>query len=500
MKGIVTAAEMKSYDSYTISEVGVPSMVLMERAALSVVQRIEAQIIGKKAKVCIACGVGNNGADGLAIARMLAERGSQVCVYIYGNPEKKTPEFVMQQEILESYPVQILVGEPIADSEYDIIVDGLFGVGLTRSVEGEFAEVIHALNTLKGYKVAVDIPSGISADTGAILGCCFQADITVTFAFGKRGLYFYPGADCTGEIFVEDIGIGPVSNPKCNPAMYTYEKADIVRFLPERKGSGNKGTFGKVLVVAGFEYMVGAAVLCSRACYEMGAGMVKVICPEENRIILQQAVPEILYGTCEDLDSSLKWADVVVVGPGMGCSQMAREVLAQLLEKCELPMVMDADALNMLSEDEELQDALYHRGDKGVETILTPHMGEFARLAGASVEDLKADTAQAASNWAKAYQIILVAKDARTVVADANGRLYLNCTGNSGMATAGSGDVLAGIVGSLLAQGLSGFEAATLGVYIHSLAGDEAADKYSEYGVTAGKIIENVKGILADGR
>ncbi|MBQ7919370.1 MAG: NAD(P)H-hydrate dehydratase [Lachnospiraceae bacterium] len=500
MKGIVTAAEMKSYDNYTISEVGVPSMVLMERAALSVVKRMETLFIRGKAKVCICCGVGNNGADGLAIARMLAEKGCEVYVYVFGKPEKATTEFAMQQKILESYPVQIFAGEAIIDRDYDVVVDALFGVGLTRSVEGEFAEAIHTLNTLKGYKVAVDIPSGVSADTGEVLGCPFKADITVTFAFGKRGLYFYPGADYAGEIFVEDIGIGPVSNPKCNPTMYTYEKSDIERLLPGRKGSGNKGTFGKVLIVAGFEYMVGAAILCARACYEMGAGMVKVICPEENRMILQHAVPEILYGTCEDLDSSLKWADVVVVGPGMGCRQMAREILLQLLEKCELPMVVDADALNMLSVDKKLQDALYLRGDKGLETVLTPHMGEFARLAGSSVEDLKADTAEAASNWAKAYQIILAAKDARTVVADGSGRLYLNCTGNSGMATAGSGDVLAGIIGSLLAQGLSGFDGAALGVYIHSLAGDEAADKYSEYGVTAGKIIENVKGIIADGR
>lgn len=500
MKGIVTAAEMKSYDSYTINEVGVPSMVLMERAAFSVVQRIESFLSAEKCKVCIACGVGNNGADGLAIARMIAEKGCEAFVYVFGNLDKKTQEFCLQQKILENYPVQIFFNEEIEDKSYHIIVDAIFGVGLTRNVEGIFAQAIHQLNSMSGLKVAVDIPSGISADTGEILGLCFKADITVSFAFGKRGLYFYPGADYVGEIFVEDIGIGPVSNPKCNPVMRIYEESDIERLLPKRKGSGNKGTFGKVLIVAGFRYMVGAAILCARACYEMGAGMVKVICPEENRAILQQAVPEILYGTCEDLDSSLKWADVVVVGPGMGQSQIAVATLALLLEKCDLPMVLDADALNLLSVDKGLQDALYKRGDSGLETILTPHMGELARLAGASVEDLKADIAGAALNWAKAYQIILTAKDARTVVADANGRLYLNCTGNSGMATAGSGDVLAGIMGSLLAQGLSGFDAATLGVYIHSLAGDEAAARHSEYGVTAGKIIENLKGILMNGR
>ena len=499
MKGIVTGLEMKTYDSYTINEVGIPSMVLMERAALSVAKRLMGRL-GEKGKVCIVCGVGNNGGDGLAVARLLAERDCRVFVYIYGSLEKATEEFKLQHKILESYPVQIFVGEIIKPLEYDIVVDAIFGVGLTRKVEGDFANAIQRMNELEGYKVAVDIPSGISSDTGDVLGCCFRADMTVTFAFGKRGLYLYPGADYAGEVFVEDIGIGRMSNPKCNPSMCTYEPRDLEMLLPKRRGSGNKGTFGKVLIVAGFDHMVGAAILCARACYEMGAGMVKVICPKENRMILQQAVPEILYGTCGELDSSLKWADVVVVGPGMGCGQDARGVLSFLLETCELPMVMDADALNMLSVDKALQDALYSRGDKGLETILTPHMGEFARLAGTTVADLKADVVEAALNWAKAYQIILAAKDARTVVADANGRLYLNCTGNNGMATAGSGDVLAGIMGSLLAQGLVGFEAATLSVYIHSLAGDEASLKYSEYGVTAGKIIENIKGIISDGR
>ncbi len=493
MKGIVTAAEMKSYDSYTINEVGIPSLVLMERAAFSVVQRMGKYLKKGKNKVCIVCGIGNNGADGLAIARMLAEKACEVHVYIVGNPEKATLEFGRQRMILESYPVQIFENMSLDDLGYDFVVDAIFGVGLTRAVEGVFAEMINAMNDVGGMKVAVDIPSGISADTGEVLGVAFKADMTVTFAFGKRGLYFYPGGDYAGEVYVADIGIGRISNPKCNPRMCIYEMNDIERLLPQRTASGNKGTFGKVLIVAGFEYMVGAAILCARSCYEMGAGMVKVICPEESRMILQQAVPEILYGTCEDLDSSLKWADVVVVGPGMGQGHMARTVLSQLLESCELPMVMDADALNMLSVDKGLQDFLYARGDKGLETVLTPHMGEFARLAGTSVADLKTDIAEATFNWAKAYQITLVAKDARTVVADMGGRLYLNITGNSGMATAGSGDVLSGIIGALLGQGLGGFDAATLGVYIHSLAGDGAADKYSEYGVTAGKIIETIK-------
>lgn len=494
MKGIVTAAEMKSYDSFCIQEVGIPSMVLMERAALSVVQRLEQYLKNSREKICIVCGVGNNGADGLAIGRMLAEKNCQVEIYIYGSEEKQTEEFSAQLKILDKYPVFVF-RNVLPEKEYDIIIDSLFGVGLTRALEGIYADVIQNLNSRSGLKVAVDIPSGISADSGQVLGAAFRADLTVTFAFAKRGLYLYPGADYAGEVCVADIGISPLANPKCHPAMFAYEKTDVEKLLPARHGSGNKGTFGKVLIVAGFEYMVGAAVLCAKACYEMGAGMVKVICPEKNRGILQQSVPEILYGTCEDVDSSLKWADVVVVGPGMGCGHVARAVLSQLLDICELPMVMDADALNMLAVDKSLQDALYARGDKGLETILTPHMGEFARLTGTSVADIKQDSATAAANWAKAYQIILAAKDARTVVADERGRLYLNHTGNSGMATAGSGDVLAGIIGALLAQGMRGFDAATLGVYIHSLAGDEAAAKYSEYGVTAGKIIENIRNL-----
>ena len=233
MKGIVTAAEMKSYDSYTIEKVGVPSLVLMERAAYSVVLRIEKHI-KEKSRICIACGMGNNGADGLAIARMLAERGCLVDAYLYGNTEKKTEEFACQEAILAHYPVHIFVNQVPEDRNYDMIIDAVFGVGLTRAVEGIFAEVIRALNAMDGRKVAVDIPSGISADNGAVLGVAFRADMTVTFAFGKRGLYFYPGAEYAGEIFVEDIGIGPVSNPGCRPKMYIYEEKDIEKLLPVR--------------------------------------------------------------------------------------------------------------------------------------------------------------------------------------------------------------------------------------------------------------------------
>lgn len=492
MKGIVTATEMKSYDRYTIETVGIPSLVLMERAAFSVVQHLE-DGVRKGTKVLIACGMGNNGADGLAIARMLAERGCEVQVCLYGNEGKCTEEFAVQRSILEHYPVRIFRNQVPMEAKYDMIIDAIFGVGLTRDVEGIFAETIEFMNSLEGTKVAVDIPSGICADNGAVLGTAFRADMTVTFAFPKRGLYFYPGADYAGKIYVEDIGIGPVSNPNCRPRMFTYEAGDLEKLLPRRQGGGNKGTFGKVLIIAGFEYMVGAAVLCARACYEMGAGMVKVLCPMENRSILQQSVPEALYGTCEDLDSSLQWADVVVAGPGMGQSMAARAVLYELISKCDLPMVLDADALNILAVDKELQDALYARGDRGLESVLTPHMGEFARLIGTTVADIKSDVAEAALNWARALQVILTAKDARSVVADSMGRLYLNITGNDGMATAGSGDVLAGIVGGLMAQGLGGFDAASLGVYIHSLAGDKAQEEYSAYGVTAGRIIESMK-------
>lgn len=498
---VVTAKEMKEYDNNTITRIGIPALVLMERAALKMQEEIWKHV-PNPASVLLVCGTGNNGADGLALARLLSEKGCKVLCCIIGDMQKCTEQFETQLMVLKHYPVKVLTNRQALDAleqyiridaGFDVVVDALFGVGLSRLVEGDFAYALEAVNRLRGYKVAADIASGIHADTGKILGCAFQADLTVTFGFGKRGLFLYPGRDYSGQIVVADIGISEKSFFGQPPQVFVYDK-NPQELLPARCGSGNKGTFGKVLIVAGFEQMAGAAVLSARAALEMGAGMVKVICAPQNRHILQSCVPEVLYDTCENIENSLQWADVVAIGPGLGKSREALEMLKRILETSGLPLILDADALNLLSENEDVTALMRaYRGS----VVMTPHMGELARLTGKSIPFLKENIFREALLSAEHYQAIMVCKDAVTLVADPiTSNIYMNISGNNGMATAGSGDVLTGIIAGLLAQAKDAFEAVALGVYLHGLAGDKAKDTYTEYGVTAGRIVENIKNLI----
>lgn len=489
MKYIVTSEEMKKYDRFTIEEIGIPGMVLMERAALAVSEQISRILSDAKpedTRVLIMAGMGNNGGDGLALARLLSEKGYSVTVWCVGKEEKASAQWRQQREILRKYPVA--TGTKDDGKEYTILVDALFGVGLSREVEGEYAEAINAFNQKSAYKLAVDIPSGLDADTGRMLGCAVRADMTVTFGFGKRGLVMFPGCEYTGEIIVADIGISEHSFAGEVPGMFCYEE-EAVELMPRRRRDGNKGTFGKVLMVAGSVNMAGAAILAGKAAYRAGAGMVKLITPQENRVILQETLPEALLGSLNDLKESLNWADVVAIGPGIGKSEAAKKCLRTVLEQEGYPLLIDADGLNLLAEDSDLRKLVKERRS---DVIFTPHVGELGRLTGKSVKELKRDLSASAMDLARELKAIIVAKDARTFICKENMPICINIRGNSGMATAGSGDVLAGMIAAFLAQGMNAFEAACVGVYIHACAGENASLKLGEHGVMAGDIAEAV--------
>lgn len=374
--------------------------------------------------------------------------------------------------------------------EYNVIVDALFGVGLSRPVEGIYAEAVEEMNVAEGFKLALDVPSGICSDTGRVLGCAFLADATITFGFCKRGLVMYPGTDYAGQVHIANVGIGPESFLGQSPEMYTYDSCE--QHLPDRTSSGNKGTFGKALLVAGSNGMAGAAILAARAAYRTGAGMVKVITAEENRQILQQGIPEALYGSCRQLSESLEWADVIAVGPGIGREEQARECLKKVVEKSRKPLVLDADALNLLAEEngKALEEKLHTQGAEGRVIILTPHVGELSRLLAKTIPECKKELPECGRELAERFHGVAVAKDARTIVCKEQGEFYLNTTGNSGMATAGSGDVLTGVILGLLAQGMNASDAAVNGVYLHGRAGELAAKFHTEYGVMAGDIAD----------
>ena len=489
MKYLVSASEMREYDSNTIKKTGIPACVLMERAALAAAETIEERCGGWSGSrhVLVMAGMGNNGGDGLAVARLLSEKDYQVEVWLVGDRAKASAQWKQQMEILRNYPVECT--DRPKRREYAALVDALFGVGLSRAVEGVYAEAIDAFQGLEGWKLALDMPSGIDTDTGRILGRAVEADATVTFGFCKRGLVLYPGCGYAGEVRVADIGISTRSFYGRKPRMFAYDE-DISALLPKRDGGGNKGTFGKVLLVAGSVNMAGAAVLAAKAAYRAGAGMVKVITPPENRIILQQAVPEALLGTSENLETGMEWADVAAIGPGLGKGREALVCLEQVIREGRKPLLVDADGLNLLSEQPELSQLLAGQGKAGRTIVLTPHVGELARLLGHSVAECKADLAAAGSALAACLGAVVAAKDARTFICREGREICVNLSGNCGMATAGSGDVLAGIVAALLAQGMEGFQAAAVGAYVHGRAGDCVTAKLGPYACTAGDIAE----------
>lgn len=495
MKYLVTSEEMRKYDNNTIEKIGIPGMVLMERAALTVLEQIESRFAAQKKKkisVLILAGMGNNGGDGLALARLLAEKKYQVDVWCVGNEEKASGQWKQQREILRNYSVSNLIGSKVPNREYTILVDALFGVGLSREVEGEYAEAVSIFNQKSGYKIAIDVPSGLDSDTGRVLGCAVKADITVTFGFCKRGLTFYPGCEYAGEVITTSMGIAKQSFFGESPQMFYYDEK-VGDLMPERERSGNKGTFGKVLLVAGSVNMAGAAILAARAAYRVGAGMVKVITPQENRVIVQETIPEALLGMAEDLEESLKWADVVAIGPGIGKGKGAYNCLKTVILKSELPLLIDADGLNLLAENPELERALVERKS---DVILTPHVGELARLTKENVSTLKENLPFHAMKLAEQLRAIVVAKDARTFVCKKHMPICVNLRGNSGMATAGSGDVLAGIIVGMIAQGMRPFEAAGVGVYLHACAGDLAAEEMGEHALMAGDITEKISALI----
>lgn len=493
---LLTSAEMKRCDNNTIEKYHMPSLLLMERAALVTVEEIQRRRGVIPCKVLVVAGSGNNGGDGLAVGRLLMLQGYEVTFVLIGRKEKCTAETARQIEILLEYGARIF--STIKDREYDIVIDALFGIGLSRQVEGNFLEAVRWIDQCSAYVCSVDIPSGICADTGRIMGCAVHADLTVTYGFRKVGQFLYPGSGFVGTLVCRQMGIDEHSFLGETPYWYTHIGRDS-RLLPARMPDGNKGTFGKALLIAGSSQTVGAAMMAAKSAFRVGTGMVKVVTAVENREALLQFVPEAMLLTDggEALKEASVWADVILFGPGVGTDKRAQDLLQFVLSESDKPLVIDADGLNLLAQDKRQQEAVTDQGRHGRTIILTPHLGEFARLYGCTTAQAKECLTDYPIQLSNRLQCIIVCKDARTVVACPGGQQgYLNTTGNAGMATAGSGDVLAGMVTGLLAQGISGWKAAVAGVYLHGIAGDLAAEKETETAMTATDIIERIKDVV----
>ena len=490
----VNAAQMKAADQYTIQKLGVPSLELMEHAAQACVQVLEDEKVDLS-HVCVVCGSGNNGGDGFAIARILQNNRYSVETFCVGNPEHYTEETQEQMHRLQECGGKITYGMPQEDS-YSVIIDAVFGVGLSRKVEGRYRQVIEQMNRMRGTKFAVDIPSGLSATTGCILGCAFKADYTVTFQLKKIGLELSQGRTMAGRVIVPDIGISTDSICEDQEIVRTAGKDIYRKMLPDRPEDSNKGMYGRLLVIAGSKGMAGAAYLNAHAAYMTGAGLVRIYTSSDNREILQTLLPEAIITTYEEYNkeellSLLTWADSVCIGSGLGMSRLSEKILKTVIEYVKVPCLIDADGLNLLAENKNYLNQMAER-----RFVITPHMKEMSRLTGISVEELKADRIQLLKDFISRYRITCVLKDSRTLIASEEKGIRMNLTGNSAMAKAGSGDVLAGVISGWMVQGKEAEDAAELGTYIHGLSGDLAKFEKGVYSVMARDLIEYISKAL----
>ena len=497
MRRLVTGKQMKEIDGYAIGTVGIPSLVLMERAALAVADQMELEYgCLRDARVLIFCGTGNNGADGAALARILFLRGSAVTVLTVGAKERWTEEMSRQIAIDGKLGIPVEEFGSFLPGHSDIVVDALFGVGLSRDVEGIFADAVRFMSEQKPrLTVAVDIPSGISSETGCVMGVSVCADLTVTFGYEKLGMMFYPGRGCCGKTVVSDIGF-PSYDGYEGRRFFAYEEADK-GLIPARRPDSHKGTYGRVLVAAGSEGMCGAAFLSALAAYRTGAGLVKILTVKENVSILHTLLPEAILSPYDPeaaqenpeefkrlVENECAWASVIVVGPGLGKAPYVRLLVQTVLLSAYVPIIVDADGLNAVAEYPHLA------GYFTENVIVTPHLGEMARLTGRDAEELRADLAGVAAGYSEEKGITCVLKDSVSVVARRDGTVFVGDSGCSAMAKGGSGDVLTGVIAGLIALGLSEDEAASAGVWIHGLAGRTAAGKKGTHSVLARDIAE----------
>jgi ADP-dependent NAD(P)H-hydrate dehydratase / NAD(P)H-hydrate epimerase len=511
VKAVFTAAEMRALDRRAITELGITGAVLMENAGRGAADEIVAHatqqgVAIRGLPVTVVCGTGNNGGDGFVVARVLVRRGAGVEVFLVGRAEAVKGDAAEKLEALRAARVRL---DEVVDAtdlprlerrleRSRLAVDALLGTGLHGPATGLIAQAIECLNASGVPVVALDLPSGLSADTGTAAGPVVRAALTATFAGLKRGLLQEPGRMLAGDVRVVPIGIPPEEVMR-GMTLFLIEPADVRRELPPRPRTAHKGDFGHLLVVAGSVGKTGAAALTARAAMRAGAGLVTVSVPRSQQPVVAALVTESMTEPLEETsaqtvalkarDRIIELAqarDAVALGPGLGLDSEARALVRELVRDLPRPMVVDADALTALAGSLDLLKEA--RGPR----CLTPHPGEMARMLGVSVADVQADRIETTRRFAAAYDTHVVLKGAASVVAAPGGPALVNATGNPGMASGGTGDVLTGMVGAFLARGLAPVPALSCATYLHGLAGDLAADEKGEEGLIAGDVVEAI--------
>jgi NAD(P)H-hydrate epimerase len=493
MMKILSIDKIRAADAYTIEHEPISSIGLMERAAMQLFNWITKRVDQTHAFKVFA-GPGNNGGDGLALGRMLAEAGYEVKIYIIRYTEKTSDDFqvnferVVKLDSVSVSDIHTIEGFPDIDEE-DVVVDAIFGSGLTRPVKGFIADVIKKINGSPAVKVAIDSPSGVFSDTSSVQddGTIVRADYTLSFQFPKLAFMMPENDPYVGEWHVLDIGLHHEYINSVTTSNFFTVKEDVVPLIKKRHKFSHKGTYGHALLIAGSYGKMGAAVLAAESCLRTGVGLLHMHIPKVGYQIMQTALPEAMisldrYDNFFSEVPDLSMYNAVGIGPGLGMEHQSQMALKLLIQEFGKPMVFDADALNILSENPTWL-AFLPAG-----SILTPHPKEFERLTGKWDNDFEKLEMQ--RDFARKFNLYLVLKGAHTSVCTPDGKCYFNSTGNPGMATAGSGDVLTGIITGLLAQGYTPGQAAVLGVYLHGLAGDLAANKFGQEAMIAGDMIK----------
>lgn len=504
---VLSADQMQSLDRRTIREAGIPGAVLMERAGAGVVTAMEEEfgrLSGRKITVC--CGKGNNGGDGFVISRLLHRKRVRVRVLLMTRAnDLRGDARTMYRKLIARTGAAAVVTNPSEARVHamlehsDLAVDALLGTGLSSPVSDRFRTVVEALNASRCPVVAVDVPTGIHSDTGAVLGVAVRAKLTVTFGCPKMGLYVGAGIDHAGSIHIIDIGIPSSYVEALDSPISLISGEDVALSLPARHRSSHKGTFGHAGIIAGSVGKTGAAALAGKAALRTGAGLVTIATPSRANAALESKLLEVMTVPMPDTEAGTlagsgmkellaftQARTAVALGPGLTTHPETVAVVQALLKEMERPCVIDADGLNALADTLEP----LHRCK--APAIMTPHPGEMARVLGSAPRLVNDDRINAARSFATTHRTMVVLKGARTIVAHPNGLVAICPTGNSGMATAGTGDVLTGMLVSLLAQRLEPWDAARGAVYLHGLAGDLAARDLGEAGMIAGDLLERI--------
>lgn len=484
---ILSAEQIRKWDEYTILNEPITSLDLMERAAAKCTEWIEERFSDKAFKIF--CGKGNNGGDGLAIARQLSGKNILCDVYIIESGSLGSEDFQANLNKLHSCPVAIHFIQhpdffPAIDKD-NIVIDALFGSGLNRTLEGLPAALVHYINTTNATVIAIDLPSGLFCDKATNTEAVIKANYTLTFQTKKLCFVFPENEPFFGDVHVLDIGLHPAYLATID-SVYNLTDVELIRKIYRpRKNFSHKGTYGHALLIAGEKGKMGAAVMCTKACLRAGAGLVSAMIPGDQFTIVQTALPEAMAMAHDDIES-LEWTKytTIGIGPGIGTGKEGATLLQEVLAHFNNAIVIDADALNILSMNQELL------GELPPGSILSPHPKEFERLFGKTAS--QPEKIQAAKSHAQKFFIYIILKGHNSVLACPDGEIYFNSTGNPGMATGGSGDVLTGILTGLLAQGYSSKETCIMGMFIHGLAADIAVESVSQEAMIAGDIIENL--------